>query len=123
MDFTFVILSLLVMIAVVVITNRMGQRKKKDVDNPATRLAGAIWGWATVLSATSTPAQSGDMWRVEMELEVHVPGTAPYVARTVWLVNPEAREFLTVGKDVSVRVNPSSPKYVYSHASWATRVE
>lgn len=123
MNLSFILLSLLVMIAVIVIANRMTPRKKKEVDSPATRLAGAIWGWATVLSASSTPAQSGDMLRVDMELEVHVPGTAPYTARTVWMVNPEAAAYVAVGKDVAVRVNPSSPKYIYPHASWATLVE
>lgn len=124
MDLTFILGSLLVMIVIILVVNRMNpQKKKKEVDNPATRLAGAIWGWATVLSATSTPAKTGDMLRVEMELEVHVPGIAPYAARTVWMVNPEAAEYVAVGKDVSVKVNPSSPKYIYPHASWATRVE
>ncbi len=123
MDLTFIILSLLIMVVVIVISSRMGQRKRKEIDSHATRLAGAIWGWATVLSATSAPAQGKDMMRVEMELEVHVPGTAPYAARTVWMVNPEAMAYLAVGKDVAVKVNPNSPKYVYPHASWATLVD
>ncbi len=123
MNLTFMLLSFLVMVVIILVFNRMNPQKKKEADNPATRLAGAIWGWATVLSATSTPAKTGDMLRVELELEVHVPGLEPYAARTVWMVNPEAAEYVAVGKDVSVKVNPSSPKYVYPHASWATRVE
>lgn len=122
MDLTFILVSLLLMIAVVVISSRLGSGKKKEVDSHATRLAGAIWGWATILSLTSTPSQGGDMMRVEMELEAHVPGLAPYAARAVWLVKPEAMEYLQIGKDVAVKVNPNSPKYVYPHASWATLV-
>lgn len=120
---TAVVIPLLIMIVLIIVTNRMSGRRKKTVETSASRLEGAIWGWATVLSSTSQPTDISDKIRVEMELEVHLPGNVPYQARTVWMINPEALAYVAVGKDISVKVNPNSPKYVYPHAPWATFVE
>jgi hypothetical protein len=79
----------------------------------------AVWGWATVVSASSTPVDSTGRARVKLTLEVHTPGTPAYSATATWLVEPEALVYVEVGKEISLKVDPLDLQYVYPNGSWA----
>jgi hypothetical protein len=59
------------------------------------------------------------MARVEMQLEVHMPGTPAYQAKTTWLVEQDSLAAVQEGKEIALKVDPLGPKYVYPNGTWA----
>ena len=57
--------------------SRQSKKSKKVKDTHRTRQDRAVWAWAKVLSATRGTTDLSDRTRVEMQLEVHMPGTQP----------------------------------------------
>ena len=105
------------------IWNRRSRKPKAAKVDQRTRQERAVWAWATVLSSSQGPVNTLRMARVELQLEVHMPGTAPYQAKTTWLVDQEALASVEEGKEVSVKVDPEGPQYVYPSGGWAKYVE
>ena len=99
-----------------------GKRKKVKKDHRA-RQEHAVWAWTTVISSKSGPVSGAGFAHVEMELEVHLPGSKPYMATTTWLVEAEALSYVETGKEVPVRIDPEDPKYIYPNGPWAKYVE
>ncbi len=99
---------------------RKGKEKKVD---ERTRQDRAVWAWATILNSTQGPVSSFGVSRVEMELEVHLPGTPVYPAQVTWLVDKESLPFIEKGKELSLKVDPLGPEYIYPNGSWAKPVE
>ena len=123
-DFLF-ILSTLTVIGVVIwalTANRRRKPKTAKVDLN-TRRDRAVWAWAKVLAATVGTVNLANQARVELTLEVHLPGTPAYQATTTWLVDQEALGYVEVGKDVNLKVDPQGPEYVFPNGPWAQRVE
>jgi hypothetical protein len=102
--------------------NRMS-RKKKPKDTPQMHRDRAVWAWANIISSTHGDAGLGGMLRVNLELEVHLPGTPQYTATTTWLVEQEMLEYVEAGKEISLKVDPLDTKYIYPNGSWARVVE
>jgi hypothetical protein len=103
---------------------RMRKPRKKAVkDDPATRLDRAVWAWAKVLSSKQGALNSFRMARVEMQLEVHLPGSPAYQAKTTWLVEQDALPSVEVGKEIALKVDPQGPQYVYPNGTWAKSLE
>jgi hypothetical protein len=103
---------------------RMRKPRKKAVkDDPATRLDRAVWAWAKVLSSKQGALNSYRMARVEMQLEVHLPGSPAYQAKTTWLVEQESLPTVEVGKEIALKVDPQGPQYVYPNGAWAKSLE
>ena len=99
-------------------------RKPKAVkDTHSIRQDRAVWAWAKVLSATRGTTDLSDRTRVEMQLEVHMPGTQPYPATAIWLIDPEGMQYVEQGKEISLKVDPQGPEYVYPNGPWAKFVE
>jgi hypothetical protein len=98
-------------------------RKKKIKDSPQVHRERAVWAWARIASSTHGAAGLGGMVRVALELEVHLPGTPQYPARSTWLVEEEMLGYLETGKEISLKVDPLDLKYIYPNGSWARLVE
>ena len=99
-------------------------RKSKTIkDDPTTRQERAVWAWAKVLSSNQGAVNSFRMARVEMQLEVHLPGTPAYQAKTTWLVEQDALPSVEVGKEIALKVDPQGPQYVYPNGTWAKSLE
>jgi hypothetical protein len=101
---------------------REGKPKKKKVDE-STRRERAVWAWAKILDAKPGSVSSFGVSRVEMNLEVHLPGTSPYPAKVTWLVDKESLDYVEVGKEVPLRVDPEGPDHIYPNGSWAKQAE
>jgi len=99
-------------------------RKKKNIkETHRTRQERAVWAWAKILSAKRSSPDASNRVRVEMQLEVHMPGTKAYNAATTWLVEKDSLEYVEEGKEVALKVDPQGPQYVYPNGPWARYVE
>jgi hypothetical protein len=100
------------------------QRKPKNLKvDERTRQERAVWAWGNILSSDQGPVSSFGVARVEMQLEVHLPGSPVYPAKVTWLVDKESLAFVEVGKELALKVDPQGPKYIYPNGSWAKSVE
>jgi hypothetical protein len=102
---------------------RRPRKPKHAKDDHRTRQDRAVWAWAKILSASQGPVNTFRMARVELQLEVHMPGTPAYQAGTVWLVEQEALASVETGKEISLKVDPLDPKYIYPNGPWAKYLE
>jgi hypothetical protein len=102
---------------------RRPRKPKKIKDDHRTRQDRAVWAWAKILSANPGPLNTFRMARVDLQLEVHMPGTPAYQAGTTWLVEQESLASVEEGKEVSVKVDPLDPKYIYPNGTWAKFLE
>jgi len=102
---------------------RRPRKSKTAKDDPTTRQERAVWAWAKVLSSNQGAVNSFRMARVEMQLEVHMPGSPAYQAKTTWLVEQDALPSVEVGKEIALKVDPQGPQYVYPNGTWAKSLE
>jgi hypothetical protein len=105
------------------IRSRRPRKPKTAKDDHRTRQERAVWAWATVVTSASRPVNAVGMARVEMQLDVHMPGTPAYRATTTWMVEEEALAFVQQGKEIALKVDPLGLQYVYPNGSWAKFVE
>jgi hypothetical protein len=102
---------------------RRPRNQKKIKDDDRTRQERAVWAWGKILSASQGAVNSFRMARVELQLEVHLPGSPAYPAKTTWLVDQDALESVVEGKEISLKVDPLDPQYVYPNGGWAKFLE
>jgi hypothetical protein len=102
---------------------RRPRKPKTGKDDHRTRQERAVWAWAKILSSNQGPVNTFRMARVELQLEVHMPGTPSYQARTTWLVEQESLTYVEEGKEISLKVDPLGPQYVYPNGTWAKFLE
>jgi len=98
-----------------------GQKKAKDT--PQSHFERAVWAWARIASSSHGAAGLGGMLRVVLELDVHLPGTPHFTATTTWLVEQAMLEYVEMGKEISLKVDPQDLKYIYPNGSWVRIVE
>jgi hypothetical protein len=111
-------------VAIWFITRMRRPRKPKTAkDDHRTRQERAVWAWAKIISSSQGPVNTFRMARVELQLEVHMPGTQAYRASTTWLVEQDALASVEEGKEISLKVDPLGPQYVYPNGSWAKFLE
>jgi hypothetical protein len=103
-------------------TQRRKQKEKKK-DSLQTRLERVVWAWARILTCTVDEGIPQNPRKIHLELEVHMPGTPAYAALTTWLVDKEGMDFIQAGKDISVKVDPQEPAFLFPNGPWARRVE
>jgi heme/copper-type cytochrome/quinol oxidase subunit 2 len=103
-------------------TRNKNNPKKVKVDEN-TRRERAVWAWATITSAAAGPISSFGVSKVQMELQVHLPGTPPYPAKVTWLVDKESLDFVETGKELNLKVDPLGPEHIYPNGSWAKTME
>lgn len=100
------------------------KRKPKNVkEEPSTRQERAVWAWAKILSSSQGELNTFRMARVEMELEVHMPGSPVYQAKVTWLVEQDSLPAIQEGKEISLKVDPLGPQHVYPNGTWAKSME
>ncbi len=102
---------------------RRPRKRKPEKADHHTRQERAVWSWARIVSATNGRPDAGNRVRVEMQLEVHTPGSEAYQGRTTWLVEQDALAYVEEGKEISVKVDPLGPEYIYPNGPWAKYVE
>jgi hypothetical protein len=102
---------------------RRPRKPKTAKDDHRTRQERAVWAWAKILSASQGPVNTFHMARVELHLEVHMPGSPAYQAKTIWLVEQESLSSVEDGKEISLKVDPLAPEYVYPNGAWAKLLE
>ncbi len=102
---------------------RRPRKPKTARDDHRTRQERAVWAWAKILSANQGSINTYHMARVELQLEVHLPGNPVYQAKTTWLVEQEALPSIEDGKEISVKVDPQDPQYIYPNGAWAKFME
>jgi hypothetical protein len=120
-EFLLVALPILTIVVFVwyFIRLRRSRKPKPEKVDDRTRQERAIWAWATILTSSQEPVNTYHMARVEMELEIHMPGSPAYQAHTTWLVEQEALAYIEEGKEISLKVDPVDPQYIYPKGSWA----
>jgi hypothetical protein len=102
---------------------RRSPKKKAEKVDDRTRQERAIWAWAKIISSSREPVNTYHMARVKLELEVHMPSNPAYQVQTTWLVEEEALLYVEEGKEISLKVDPVDPKYIYPKGSWARLIE
>ncbi len=102
---------------------RQSRNPKSAKVDDRTRQERSIWAWAKVLSSSPEPVNTYHVARVKLELEVHLPSNPVYQAQATWLVDEEALPYVEAGKEVSLKVDPVDPKYIYPKGSWAKPIE
>ena len=122
--FTFALPVLTIGVFVWVFIRMRRPRKPKTAkDDPNTRQERAVWAWAKILSSNQGAANTFRMARVEMQLEVHLPGSPAYQAKTTWLVEQDALASVEAGQEISLKVDPLGTQYIYPNGGWAKYVE
>ncbi len=107
----------------ILLRSRQPRKGKPAKADHSTRQGRAVWAWAKILASDCGPVDSGGRARVGLELEVHTPGSPPYTAKTTWMVEKDALSYLETGKEISLKIDPLEPKYVYPNAPWAKYME
>jgi hypothetical protein len=80
----------------------------------------AIESVAIVISKSVTIApNAGGFAKVDLQLEVQLPGKAPYQISTCWLVEVDSLEQVLPGKNVPVKVDPNKPLRIFPNIPWA----
>ncbi len=75
---------------------------------------------ATVISKAETISpKAGNIARVDLVLEVHQDGKAPYQASVRWLVEIDSLDLVAVGKSLPVKIDLAKPERVFPNAPWA----
>jgi hypothetical protein len=102
---------------------RQPRKQKPTKVDHRTRQERAVWAWAKILSASPGTVNTFHMARVALQFEVHMPGTPTYQAEATWLVEQESLASVEEGKEISLKVDPLAPKYVYPNGNWARLLE
>ena len=102
---------------------RKPRKSKTAKDDPTTRQERAVWACAKILSSSQGAVNSFRMARVEMVLEVHMPGSPAYQAKTIWLIEQDALASIAEGKEIPLKVDPLGPQHVYPNGTWAKSLE
>ncbi len=73
-----------------------------------------------VISKNETIApNAGGFAKVDLQVEVQLPGKAPYQVSTCWLVEVDSLDKVSPGKNVSVSVDLKKPLRVFPNVPWA----
>ena len=102
---------------------RRPKKSKTAKEDPATRQDRAVWAWARVLSSSQGALNTYRMAKVEMNLEVHLPGSPAYPAKVTWLVEQDALAAVQEGKEIALKVDPLGPQHIYPNGTWAKSLE
>ena len=123
----FLVFGLPILIGIIFVWYLLRMRQKRKSKNvkeePSTRQERAVWAWAKILSSSQGALNTFRMARVEMELEVHMPGSPAYQARVTWLVEQDSLAAIQAGKEISLKVDPLGPQHVYPNGTWAKSLE
>ena len=125
MEILFIAMPLITIGLIVWLFFRIRRRRKPKLANvdDRTRQERAVWAWAKILSSSQEPVNTYRMARVELQLEVHMPGNPAYQVKTTWLVDQDSLAYIEEGKEISLKVDPLGLEHIYPNGSWAKLVE
>ena len=69
-------------------------------------------------SETIVP-NAGSFAKVDLQVEVQLPGKAPYQVSTCWLVEVDSLDQVLPGGKIPVKVDPKKPLKVFPNVPWA----
>jgi hypothetical protein len=125
--FSLGFILVLAILVVVLITrlNRNQWRRVQEMQGKNSAfepgIRNAIETEATVISKDETIApNAGGFAKVDLQLEVHLSGIAPYQVSTSWLVKVDSLDQVLPGKQVPIKVNPKKVIRIYPNVPWAT---
>jgi hypothetical protein len=80
----------------------------------------AIETGANVISKSETIApNTGGLAKVDLQMEVQLPGQTPYQISTCWLIEVDSLDQVLPGKNVPVKVDPQKPLRIFPNVPWA----
>jgi hypothetical protein len=62
---------------------------------------------------------AGGYAKVDLQMEVQLPGKALYQVSTCWLVKVDSLDLVLPGRNVAVKVNPKQPLRIFPNVPWA----
>jgi len=99
---------------------RLAQERQKNISEFESGFRHSLEVGAIVISKSETIApNAGGFAKVDLQVEVQLPGKAPYQISTCWLVKVDSLDQVLPGKNVPVRVNPKKPLRVFPNVPWA----
>jgi hypothetical protein len=126
---TFILLAIIIIPALLVIVlitrmNRDQLRRVQEMQGKETEFDSnfrrAVEGEANVIRKNETiVANSGGFAKVDLQVEVQLPGNAPYQVSTCWLVEVDKRDLVLPGRKIPVKVDPKRPLKVFPNVPWA----
>jgi len=80
----------------------------------------AIEANANVIGKKETIApNAGGFAKVDLQVEVQIPGHTSYQVSTCWLVMVDSLDLIVPGKKVLVKVDPKKPHHIFPNVPWA----
>jgi preprotein translocase subunit YajC len=118
------IIILIPIIIIVFLLLRMNRNRYHSTSGYVSEFEGGprrgLEGEASVISKKETIApNAGNIAKVDLMVEVHLPGNAPYQVSTCWLVEVDSLDQLEPGKTLPVKVDPKQPIRVFPDVPWA----
>lgn len=118
------IIILIPVIILVLLLLRMNRKRSRSMPGNVSEFEGGprggIEGEVSVISKKETIApNAGNIAKVDMMVDVRLPGNAPYRVSTCWLVEVDSLNQLEPGKTLPVKVDPKQPIRVFPNVPWA----
>jgi preprotein translocase subunit YajC len=123
----FLAIILIPAILIVILITRMNRsqwRRAQEMQGKVVEFESgfrhAIEAGAIVISNSETIApNAGGFAKVDLQMEVQIPGKAPLQVSACWLVEVDSLEQVLPGKSVPVKVDPQRPLRVLPNIPWA----
>jgi hypothetical protein len=95
--------------------NLLRERARRDRE----AFARAVPGTVRVLKVgNTTPSRSYGAIIMDLLIQVHRSGVAPYELSTIWSVEPGAVSRVQVGQTIAVKIDPLDRNKIYSGETW-----
>lgn len=81
----------------------------------------AMEATAIVISKNEIIApNAGGFAKVDLQLEVHLPGKSPYQVSTCWLVKVDSLDQVAPGRNIPVKLDSKKTERPFPNVPWAT---
>ena len=111
-------------LVIVILIIRMNRYQFRSMESHVSEFEGGprhgVEAEVSVISKKEIIAPSaGNIAKVDLLVEVHLPGNAPYQVSTCWLVEVDSLDQILPGKNLPVKVDPKQPVRVFPNVPWA----
>jgi len=111
-------------VVIVLLLIRMNRNQFRSMESHISVFEGgprhAVEAEVSVISKKEIIApNAGNIAKVDLLVEVHLPGNAPYQVATCWLVELDSLDQIQPGKNLPVKVDPKQPVRVFPNVPWA----
>ncbi|MBE3117190.1 MAG: hypothetical protein NTW99_02750 [Chloroflexi bacterium] len=119
-----ILIPAILIVILIMRLNRSQWRHVQEMRGKVSEFEGgfrhAIEAGANVISKNETIASNaGGFAKVDLQVEIQLPGKAPYQISTCWLVEVDSLEQVLPGKNVPVKVDPKKPLRIFPNVPWA----